>query len=57
LEESTLERILSSLVEEESISRLLKSIEKEERQQTTRIFPDIWLESEVTEKSKKIWVN
>jgi hypothetical protein len=57
MEESTLERILSSLVEEESISRLLKSIEKEERQQTTRIFPDIWLESEVTEKSKKIWVN
>jgi hypothetical protein len=57
LEESTLERILSSLVEEESISRLLKSIEKEERQQTTQIFPDIWLESEVTEKTKKIWVN
>jgi hypothetical protein len=52
-----LERILSSLLEEESISRLLKSIEKEERQRTIRIFPAVRLESEVIEKSKKIWVN
>jgi len=57
LKESILERILSSLLEEESISRLLKSIEKEERQRTTRIFPAVRLESEVIEKSKKIWVN
>lgn len=48
---------MSSLLEEESISRLLKSIEKEERQRTTRIFPAVRLESEVIEKSKKIWVN
>jgi len=57
LEESVLERILSSLVEEESISRLLKSIEKEERQRITGIFPIERLESEVIEKSKKIWIN
>jgi hypothetical protein len=56
VKESALERILSSLLEEETISRLLKSIEKEERQRTTRIFP-VGLESEVIEKSKKIWVN
>jgi hypothetical protein len=57
LEESALERIIRSLVEEESISRLLKTLEKEERQQTTQNFHDIWSESEVIGKSKKIWVN
>jgi hypothetical protein len=57
LEESILEKILSSLVEEETISRLLKSIEKEELQRATRIFPVVQLESEVIEKSKKIWIN
>jgi len=57
LEESILEKILSSLVEEETISRLLKSIEKEERQRETRIFPVVELQSEVIEKSKKIWIN
>ncbi|MDQ3868005.1 MAG: hypothetical protein M3250_00425 [Thermoproteota archaeon] len=48
---------MSSLVEEETISRLLKSIEKEELQRATRIFPVVQLESEVIEKSKKIWIN
>ena len=57
MEESILERILSYLVEEESISRLLKTIEKEERQQTTQNFHAIWLESEIIDKGKKIWVN
>ena len=52
-----LEKILSSLVEEESISRLLKSIEKEERQRSTQIFPVVRLKSEIIEKSKKIWIN
>lgn len=52
-----MERILRSLVEEESISRLLKTIEKEEGQQTIQDFHDVWSDSEVIEKSKKIWVN
>jgi len=53
-----LERILRSLVEEESISRLLKTIEKEkEGEQTTQDFHNVWLDSDVIEKSKKIWVN
>jgi hypothetical protein len=57
LEEFVLERILRSLVEEESISRLLKTIEKEKGEQTTQDFHNVWLDSEVIEKSKKIWVN
>jgi hypothetical protein len=57
LEEFVLERILRSLVEEESISRLLKTIEKEKGEQTTQDFPDVSLDSGVIEKSKKIWVN
>ena len=57
MEEFVLERILRSLVEEESISRLLKTIEKEKGEQTTQDFPDVSLDSGVIEKSKKIWVN
>jgi hypothetical protein len=57
LEEFVLERILRSLVEEESISRLLKTIEKEDGKRTTQDFHNVWLDSEVIEKSKKIWVN
>jgi hypothetical protein len=57
LEEFVLERILRSLVEEESISRLLKTIEKEEGQRTIQDFHNVWLDSEVIEKSKKIWAN
>jgi hypothetical protein len=57
LEEFVLERILRSLVEEESISRLLKTIEKEKSEQTTQDFHNVWLDSDVIEKSKKIWVN
>jgi hypothetical protein len=57
LEEYVLERILRSLIEEESISRLLKTIEKEDGERTTQDFHDVWLDSEVIEKSKKIWVN
>jgi hypothetical protein len=58
LEEFVLERILRSLVEEQSISRLLKTIEKEkEGGRTTQDFHNVWLDSEVIEKSKKIWVN
>ena len=52
-----MERILRSLVEEESISRLLKTIEKEKGEQTTQDFHNVWLDSDVIEKSKKIWVN
>lgn len=57
MEEFVLERILRSLIEEESISRLLKTIEKEDGERTTQDFHDVWLDSEVIEKSKKIWVN
>ncbi|HKG88115.1 MAG TPA: hypothetical protein VKA95_07285 [Nitrososphaeraceae archaeon] len=57
MEEFVLERILRSLVEEESISRLLKTIEKEKGEQTTQDFHNVWLDSDVIEKSKKIWVN
>jgi hypothetical protein len=57
LEEFVLERILRSLIEEESISRLLKTIEKEDGERTTQHFHNVWLDSEVIEKSKKIWVN
>jgi hypothetical protein len=57
LEEFVLERILRSLIEEESISRLLKTIEKEDGERTTQDFHNVWLDSEVIEKSKKIWVN
>jgi hypothetical protein len=57
LEEFVLERILRSLIEEESISRLLKTIEKEDGERTTQYFHNVWLDSEVIEKSKKIWVN
>jgi hypothetical protein len=57
LEEFVLERILRSLVEEESISRLLKTIEKEKGEQTTQDFHNVWLDSDVIEKSKEIWVN
>jgi hypothetical protein len=57
LEEFVLERILRSLVEEESISRLLKTIEKQEGERSTQDFHNVWLDSEVIEKSKKIWVN
>jgi hypothetical protein len=57
LEEFVLERILRSLIEEESISRLLKTIEKEDGERTTQDFHNVWLYSEVIEKSKKIWVN
>ncbi|HZC50783.1 MAG TPA: hypothetical protein VE244_17165 [Nitrososphaeraceae archaeon] len=57
MEEFVLERILRSLVEEESISRLLKTIEKEKGEQTTQDFPNVSLDSGVIEKSKKIWVN
>jgi hypothetical protein len=57
LEEFVLERILRSLIEEESISRLLKTIEKEDGKRTTQDFHNVWLDSEVIEKSKKIWVN
>jgi hypothetical protein len=57
LEEFVLERILRSLVEEESISRLLKTIEKEDGKRTTQDFHNVWLDSEVIDKSKKIWVN
>ncbi len=57
MEEYVLERILRSLIEEESISRLLKTIEKEDGERTTQDFHDVWLDSEVIEKSKKIWVN
>jgi len=57
LEEFVLERILRSLVEEESISRLLKTIEKEKSEQTTQDFHNVWLDSDVIEKSKEIWVN
>ena len=57
MEEFVLERILRSLVEEESISRLLKTIEKEDGKRTTQDFHNVWLDSEVIEKSKKIWVN
>ncbi|HEX2409120.1 MAG TPA: hypothetical protein VHJ38_18105 [Nitrososphaeraceae archaeon] len=52
-----MERILRSLVEEESISRLLKTIEKQEGERSTQDFHNVWLDSEVIEKSKKIWVN
>ncbi|HYY71500.1 MAG TPA: hypothetical protein VE595_03725 [Nitrososphaeraceae archaeon] len=48
---------MRSLIEEESISRLLKTIEKEDGERTTQDFHNVWLYSEVTEKSKKIWVN
>jgi hypothetical protein len=57
LEEFVLERILRSLIEEESISRLLKTIEKEDDKRTTQDFHNVWLDSEVIDKSKKIWVN
>ncbi len=57
MEEFVLERILRSLIEEESISRLLKTIEKEDGERTTQDFHKVWLDSEVIEKSKKIWVN
>ncbi|HEY6659041.1 MAG TPA: hypothetical protein VIZ62_10985 [Nitrososphaeraceae archaeon] len=57
MEEFVLERILRSLVEEESISRLLKTIEKQEGERSTQDFHNVWLDSEVIEKSKKIWVN
>jgi hypothetical protein len=57
MEEFVLERILRSLIEEESISRLLKTIEKEEGQRTIQGFHNVWLNSEVIEKSKKIWIN
>jgi hypothetical protein len=57
LEEFVLERILKSLIEEGSISRLLKTIEKEHGKRTTQDFHNVWLDSEVIEKSKKIWVN
>ncbi|MBD0359934.1 MAG: hypothetical protein ICV56_04400 [Nitrososphaeraceae archaeon] len=57
MEEFVLERILRSLIEEESISRLLKTIEKEDGKRTTQDFHNVWLDSEVIEKSKKIWVN
>jgi hypothetical protein len=57
LEEFVLERIIRSLVEEESISRLLKTIEKQEGERSTQDFHNVWLDSEVIEKSKKIWVN
>ncbi|HYZ96894.1 MAG TPA: hypothetical protein VE524_09895 [Nitrososphaeraceae archaeon] len=57
MEEFVLERILRSLIEEESISRLLKTIEKEDGERTTQDFHNVWLDSEVIEKSKKIWVN
>jgi hypothetical protein len=57
LEEFVLERILRSLIEEQSISRLLKTIEKEDGERTTQDFHNVWLDSEVIEKSKKIWVN
>jgi hypothetical protein len=57
LEEFVLERILRSLVEEESISRLLKTIEKEDGKRTTQDFHNVWLNSDVIDKSKKIWVN
>jgi hypothetical protein len=57
LEEFVLERILRSLIEEESISRLLKTIEKEDGKRTTQDFHNVWLDSEVIDKSKRIWVN
>jgi hypothetical protein len=57
LEEFVLERILRSLLEEESISRLLKTIEKEDGKRTTQDFHNVWLDSEVIHKSNKIWVN
>jgi hypothetical protein len=57
LEEFVLERILRSLIEEESISRLLKTIEKEDGKRTTQDFHNVWLDSEIIDKSKKIWVN
>jgi hypothetical protein len=57
LEEFVLERILRSLIEEESISRLLKTIEKEDGKRTAQDFHNVWLDSEVIDKSKKIWVN
>ena len=57
MEEFVLERILRSLIEEESISRLLKTIEKEDDKRTTQDFHNVWLDSEVIDKSKKIWVN
>lgn len=57
MEEFVLERILRSLIEEESISRLLKTIEKEDGERTTQDFHNVWLDSEIIDKSKKIWVN
>jgi hypothetical protein len=57
MEEFVLERILRSLIEEESISRLLKTIEKQEGERSTQDFHNVWLDSEVIEKSKKIWIN
>ena len=57
MEEFVLQRILRSLIEEESISRLLKTIEKEDGKRTTQDFHNVWLDSEVIDKSKKIWVN